>query len=299
MSSTPIADAIYLRLRNLEAEHRQMRETLEALRAAPGAADATALQALWEENARLKAELARVNQHAHYEEWFERHFGLRLPTPNTWPFTTFGPGTPWGDKAAFGLQDAEILFAEHLLERLEAEQVPGAIVEFGTYYGHWLQVLDAIQERRGWRRDIWGFDSFEGLPPPQEGLDPAVWHEGQYAAPFEEVQARLRVAERPWIRLVKGWFNETLRQEPAASIGPIAYARIDGDLYASAVDCLAFLTPRLVRGAILVFDDWQFDPSVGEPRAFDEWRAANPGWRFEFLGMNLWAHLYLRVAERP
>lgn len=296
-SATPIADSISLQLRTLEAEHRMMKETLAALRG--GAGGASQLQDLLAENERLRGENARLRRHAHYEDWFEKHFGVRVPTPNTWPFTTWTSDTPWGVKACYGLQDAEIVFAEHLLEKLQTDGVEGAIVEFGTYYGHWLQVLAGIMENRGWQRDMWGFDSFEGLPPPQEGLDPSVWHEGQYSAPFEEVRARLEVARRPWLRLVKGWFNDTLVAEPATGIGPIAYARIDGDLYASCVDCLKFLTPRLVKGAILVFDDWQFDPGVGEPRAFDEWMAANPGWKFEYLGMNLWAHLYLRVLERP
>ena len=299
-SFTPIADNIHLRVRALEAEHKQMRATLDSLQVPAGAPiPLERIEALAAENARLREENRVLRRRADYEDWFESMFAVRLPTPNTWPFTTWSTGTAWGDKAAFGLQDAEIIFAEHLLERLEMEGVAGAIVEFGTYYGHWVQVLAEIQERRGWSREIWGFDSFEGLPAPQTGLDPTVWSEGQYAAPFDEVKLRLQLDKRPWLQLVKGWFSESLAAEPATGIQRIAYARIDGDLYASCVDCLAYLTPRLVQGAILVFDDWQFDPSVGEPRAFAEWRAANPGWEFEFLGMNLWAHLYLRVTRRP
>ncbi len=299
-SFTPIADNIHLRIRALEAEHKQMRATLDSLGVPAGSPiPLEAIEKIAAENARLRDENRRLRRHAHYEDWFESLFGVRVPTPNTFPFTTWSTGTAWGDKAAFGLQDAEIIFAEHLLETLEADGIVGAIVEFGTYYGHWVQVLAETLERRGWKRDIWGFDSFEGLPAPQSGVDPTSWSEGQYSAPFEEVKLRLQVQARPWLRLVKGWFNESLVAEPALSIGPIAYARVDGDLYASCVDCLAFLGPRLVQGAILVFDDWQFDPNIGEPLAFGEWMAANPGWEFEYLGMNLWAHLYLRVTRRP
>lgn len=106
-----------------------------------------------------------------------------------------------------------------------------------------MQVLAEIQERRGWRREIWGFDSFAGLPARQAGVDPTIWSEGQYATPFEEVQLRLQLNSRPWLRLVKGWFQESLIAYPAASIGPVAYARIDSDLYASCVESLAFLAP--------------------------------------------------------
>ncbi len=115
---------------------------------------------------------------------------------------------------------------------------------------------------------------------------------------LEDVAANLRAGDRPFLRLVKGWFSESLIREPATSIAKIAYARIDGDLYSSAVDCLAYLTDRLADGAILVFDDWQFSVNHGEVLAFREWIEAHPIFEFEFLEMNMWAHLYLRVRRR-
>jgi hypothetical protein len=176
-----------------------------------------------------------------------------------------------------GMQDAEILFAEHLLEGLDRDGIIGDIAEFGIYYGYWVSLLCELRERRGCQREIWGFDSFEGLPLPQEGIDPAVWTEGQYAAPFDEVKAGLQLDQRPYVHLVKGWFSQTLAEEPARSLQQIAYARIDSDLYSSCLDCLTYLTPRLVRGAILVFDDWQRATDLGEVKAFKEWYQANPG----------------------
>lgn len=130
-----------------------------------------------------------------------------------------------------------------------------------------------MRVRHGWARTIWGFDSFEGLPEPNAGLNPTCWTKGMYAAPYDAVAAWLRAVERPWLRLVKGWFSDTLPDEPARSIDKIAYARIDSDLYESRVDYLRFLEPRLAYGAVLVFDDWQFTNTHGEPRAFKEWAA--------------------------
>jgi hypothetical protein len=265
----------------------------------PGAGQPGAeIQALRAENAALRQQIAGLNQHAEYEAWFNATFKTTLRTPNTWPFTTFAHGTPWCDKVVYGMQDGEFLFAEHLIEQLDAEGVQGDIVEFGAYGGTWLEILARIIEKRENGRGLWGFDSFEGLPAPDPDRDGGIWTEGQYAMGLEEVSASLRLAERPFLRLVKGWFCDSLKVEPATSIQRIAYARIDGDLYASAVDCLAFLTDRLADGAILVFDDWQFTTQIGEVLAFREWIADHPIFEFEFLGMNMWAHLYLRVRRR-
>jgi len=250
------------------------------------------------ELARLREEVRRLNGYAPFEALFDRHFGTRgFKVPNTWPFTTFKTGTPWGDHVAMEMQNAEYLYAAHLVETLDREGIAGAVVEFGVATGSNLEHLARACERRCNGREVWGFDSFEGLPEPDPVLDGGIWQKGMYPADYDAVRAWMRADERPFLRLVKGWFADTLAAEPARSMGPVAYARVDGDLYQSAVESLAFLTPRLADGAVLVFDDWQWDWGVAEPRAFREWSAANPQFRFEFLEMNLWAHLYLRVRK--
>ncbi len=275
----------------LEAEHAETLAALDALTEGP---DVAALEA---ENASLRADIQKLNQHAHYEAWFNQTFGTDLRTPNTWPFSTFAQGTPWSDEVVYGMQRGEFLFAEHLMEKLDADGVPGDVVEFGCFGGTWLNTLADIIEKRANGRLLWGFDSFEGLPPPDPEKDGTIWEQGQYAATVEQVAASVRAEDRPFIRLEQGWFSDSLKREPATNIAQIAYARIDSDLYSSAVDCLEFLTDRLADGAILVFDDWQFSVNHGEVLAFREWIAAHPEFRFEFLGMNMWAHLYLRVRR--
>lgn len=249
------------------------------------------------EVARLRGELHAANPYAGYEALFDAHFHTRFRVPNTWPASTFKPGTPWGDRVAMAMQDAEFLYAEHLLATLDQEGVAGAVVEFGVFTGSNLENLARSLEKLGSGRELWGFDSFEGLPAPDAVKDGGVWHEGQYAADHETVRAFLRADERPWMRLVKGWFADAFAAEPARAMGDVAYARLDGDLYQSALDCLDFLAPRLVDGAVLVFDDWAFSWEMGEPLAFREWAARHPEFRFEFLEMNLWAHLYCRVRK--
>jgi hypothetical protein len=147
----------------------------------------------------------------------------------------------------------------------------------------------------GVERPIYGFDSFEGLPEPMKGRD-LPFLKGEFSDTiYEEVYNTLDCKTRD-ITLIKGWFEDTLKSSQALAVKEIAYARIDCDLYLPALQCLEFLQPRLVDGAILVFDDWCWGAPLGETRAFYEWALAS-GFKFQFLAYNSWMHLYMRVLR--
>ncbi len=230
-----------------------------------------------------------------YEQWFATVFGMAGVAPNTFPATSWRPDDPWGARINHAMVETEVAYAEALLKELEIRPVPGAIVEFGVFRGEWLLRLIEACERSGIRRQVVGFDSFEGLPAPSVEHDLDCWTEGDYAASVEKVARRLNVAQRPNVLLVKGWFDDTLRSAAAQAIGEIAFARVDCDLYEPSVACLDYLTGRLSDGAILVFDDWTFNLAKGETYAFVEWVARVPRYRLEFLGFNSIGHLYVRV----
>jgi hypothetical protein len=285
---------VFLKVSQLEEEHALFKRAAGEVGTSGGA---EALAKLVADNQVLRRELERYGRRTAYERWFGKTFGVDRPVPNTWPFTTFPVGTPWCDKVAGGMQDGAFLFAEHLLKKLSDDGVEGAVVELGTYFGHWLGLYATILEKHGWSRDLWGFDSFEGLPEPRPDVDAGGWTKGMYAAPVELVAQRLELDRRPRMQLVKGWFKDSLFVEPALSIDKIAFAHVDADLYESCVDCLKFLEGRLVDGAILVLADWQLSCDVGESRAFKEWVDKGVPYRFEFLAFNLWANLFVRVHK--
>ncbi|WP_044252706.1 hypothetical protein [Isosphaera pallida] len=59
---------------------------------------------------------------------------------------------------------------------------------------------------------------------------------------------------------------------------------VDCDLYSSAKVVLEFITPLMVDGTILIFDDWycfRGHPQRGERAAFAEWSAGLPHWVFK------------------
>jgi asparagine synthase (glutamine-hydrolysing) len=72
--------------------------------------------------------------------------------------------------------------------------------------------------------------------------------------------------DRCRVQLVEGLFEDTLQIEE-----PVALAHLDGDWYESVSCCLARIAPRLVRGGVLVIDD--YDAWSGCRRAVDEYFA--------------------------
>jgi hypothetical protein len=213
---------------------------------------------------------------------FER-FGLHAAHSSYPLATSFDRASPYALAAASALSDIALDLASHLLDRLDAEGVDGALVEFGVFRGAWLgHMLNRMDQKRRWR-PTFGFDSFEGLPAPDPATDSEGWHAGQYAAQLADVAAALRLDARPHLRLIKGWFSDTLAQTDN-DIAPIAFARIDCDLYRPAVECLAYLSHRLAHGAALMFDDWTHLAHAGETRAFMEWAPTVPHLRIEAIG---------------
>jgi hypothetical protein len=181
---------------------------------------------------------------------------------------------PWGSPEAAELQSTiwkiESRMWRQFLANIRDEKVPGDLVEFGVSVGNSLEELIGYCDDVDLKMNIYGFDSFEGLPAPSSA-DPDYWQEGQFAASYDSVSGRLKTDLRPHVRLVKGWFSETLGDPGVRdAIRQVAFARIDCDLYQSAVDCLAFLEDRLSDGAYLCFDDWTDDPESGETKAFFE-----------------------------
>jgi O-methyltransferase len=144
--------------------------------------------------------------------------------------------------------------------------VPGDVVECGVWRGGSSFLMAELLEARGDDRTVWMFDSFEGLPPPEE-VDGAraaewaanpdnPWYFDNCRADVEDVLAsaeRLGVAGRT--RIVKGWFEETL---PAHrdEIGTIALLRLDCDWHDSVITCLETLYDQVAPGGLVVIDDY-------------------------------------------
>lgn len=155
-----------------------------------------------------------------------------------------------------------------LASKVEHASIDGAIVDCGVYNGGSTVLLSAGAPSR----DVWAFDSFEGLPPAGP-LD-----EGASAAWIDDCrgsEARLREAFATYanpvrLRVVRGWFDETF-PTAADMIGPVALLHADGDWFESVRLTLETFYPRISPGGYVVIDDYGFWP--GAKKATDEFRA--------------------------
>lgn len=219
---------------------------------------------------------------------------------NAYPGAVLGTSFPLGSKYADALNKCAIKqindLCLDLIDKLEEEKIPGAIIEFGVASGSWLgRILDHTDQKHT-TREVYGFDSFEGLPEPDTKNDGDAWQKGQYAYSLEYVQDVLRLVERKHLHLLKGWFSQSFKTGEAEDIREICFAKVDCDLYGPAVECLDFITGRLSDGAVLMFDDWTHLATLGETKAFMEWVPRVPQYRFEFIGFINW-RIFFKVRH--
>jgi O-methyltransferase len=168
-------------------------------------------------------------------------------------------------------------------------QVPGAFVECGVWRGgSVLAMVLALQQAGVDDRDIYLYDTFEGMPEPGEedtsAFDRAAletWRDSSRgdARPWgelfdpadvseEAVRTLLGSAGYPPSRLhfVRGRVEETL---PERAPRAVSLLRLDTDWYASTRHELVHLYPRLSLGGVLIIDDYgHWD---GARRAVDEY----------------------------
>lgn len=175
-------------------------------------------------------------------------------------------------------EHAEVLFKafDYVMEM----GTRGDYLEFGCYSGKTMTL--AFKAAKTCRLDdmrFYAFDSFAGLPAVS-GVDAELpqFRTGQYRT--SETQFRRDLArggvDLSRVTTIPGWYDDTLGEELRGRL-PIrsaAVVMIDCDLYASTVSVLEFITPYLVEGTVVLFDDWycfNANPRRGEQRATAEW----------------------------
>jgi O-methyltransferase len=158
--------------------------------------------------------------------------------------------------------------ALHRLAATAAEaRVPGALVDCGVWNGGSTVLLS----RGAPEREVWAFDSFEGLPEPGK-LDGAASldHVGDCLGSEERLREAFRLYGDPArLNVRKGWFEETFRST-VEEIDSVAVLHCDGDWYDSVLLTLETFYPLVSPGGFVVIDD--YGHWVGAREATDEFR---------------------------
>jgi hypothetical protein len=168
-------------------------------------------------------------------------------------------------------------------------EIPGALAECGVWRGgSVLAMVSTLQNMGVQDREIYLYDTFEGMPEPSEHdvseLEPPAletWRQAEQTddrawsylfdpSTFNEdaVRELLTATGYPTERLhfVRGLVEETI---PGDAPEELALLRLDTDWYDSTVHEMRHLYPRLATGGVLIVDDfghWQ-----GSRRAVEEY----------------------------
>lgn len=181
----------------------------------------------------------------------------------------------------------------HLLEsvrHLVKRGISGAIVECGVWRGgSMMLVAQALRACQDTTRDLFLYDTFEGMPPPTEAdkdfsgnsadarMD--ADNDGKEAslvwaiASLEDVKQHMATVGYPMERMhfVAGKVETTI---PGTMPRQIALLRLDTDWYESTAHELEHLYPLVVSGGVVIIDDYGY--WKGARKAVDEFLAKTP-----------------------
>jgi len=181
-------------------------------------------------------------------------------------------------------------FFQLAYDYLAANFIEGDYYEFGTHKARTFRMsLSEARKKNMENINFYAFDSFEGLPEPQDIDKFSGWEKGALKTTDDEFDVIIRghglYLDR--IHKVKGYYQDTLNNELQQQFeqnrSKIALVYIDCDFYESAVHVLDFIEPLLQNGSVICFDDWNVykaSPDKGERRAFTEF-IAKTGHHFE------------------
>ncbi len=140
------------------------------------------------------------------------------------------------------------------------QKIPGDLIETGAWRGGASIFMRAVLRAHGiGDRRVFVADSFAGLPPPNSAY-PQDRGDSHHQVSFlavsqEQVEDNFRkyglLDEQ--VVFLRGWFKDTL---PNIQSDCFSVVRLDGDMYASTMDGLVNLYPKLSLGGYCIIDDY-------------------------------------------
>lgn len=166
-------------------------------------------------------------------------------------------------------------------------RLPPVYYEFGCHSGRTFAAAVNAANYVGLEdASFFAFDSFAGLPQTSSAED-GIFKKGEYSTSikdFKEIIKKRTGLVLDEANIIEGFYEDSLSEELQAKMPKAGIVHIDVDLYSSTVEVLEFIRPLLVKGSILIFDDWYCFPageSKGEKLAMEEFLFKNEGFSLE------------------
>jgi len=150
--------------------------------------------------------------------------------------------------------------------RRRAESVinlPGCTAEVGVYRGGVSKIIAEILPNK----QLHLFDTFTGIPMKGE-------HDVHNIGDFKDTtleQVKEYLSNHKNISYHVGWFPRDTGKNVENE--QFCFVHLDADQYQSTKEALEFFYPRMVKGGVIVFDDYEWENCPGVKKAIDEFLA--------------------------
>lgn len=127
------------------------------------------------------------------------------------------------------------------IENENATMKDGLWLEFGVYSGITINSIARIAKHR----EIFGFDSFLGLPEVWRGMPTDVFNRDGVTPDVESN-----------VTLISGWFNDTIPKFLSENKSDyISFLHIDCDIYSSTTEVFNNFYDKIKKGTVILFDE--------------------------------------------
>jgi len=166
----------------------------------------------------------------------------------------------------------------YLKKVIENVSFNGYVMEFGVWSGDSINKISLLLPNQ----TVYGFDSFEGLPEDWIKSDTKINKKGTFS-----INGKLPDVNKN-VKLIKGWFDDTLPLWIKDHPEPISFLHIDSDLYSSAKTILTLLNKQIITDTIILFDELK---SWSKKNNYPNWKEG------EWKALTEWVATYNREFE--
>lgn len=156
----------------------------------------------------------------------------------------------------------------YLIMKHGLREIPGDIIEFGSYRGGSAMFMAKLLQMWGSPKKVFALDTFEGMPPTDQTIDLHISGDFHDTSVEDVVRARDDAGLGEHMVIVKGLFEDVL---PDLCRGrSFSLVHVDCDIYPSIKYVLQEIHDHLSPGAYAAFDDPLVGSCLGAMEACEE-----------------------------